>query len=258
MDPKQRLEAITVKLLNDASALRDERMRRNLLRERLAELTPHDIALLLEGIYRKAQTDHGARRLVYLLVDPGWLKDALGAEKYGSVYHASISMGLLKVSRLFTELPPRRTGIRGYDKEEEARMEFLTLGQRRALARRSVKDNIDRLLSDPDPVVIQNLLNNPRLTEREAVKIASKRPNSPEILKLLTRHSKWSKRYAVKKAIANNPYASPRTAIGLLDMLLTQDLAMISQDSTLHQQVRLTAGEIVTERSGEETGGEGG
>jgi hypothetical protein len=100
--------------------------------------------------------------------------------------------------------------VHGYDKEEEARMELLTLGERRSRSKSNVKDSIDRLLSDPDPIVITNILNNPRVTEREVLKVASKRPNSPGILKLVATHRVWSKRYAVKKAVASNPYSSPR------------------------------------------------
>ncbi len=126
-------------------------------------------------------------------------------------------------------------------------MESITLGERRSLSKRGVKESIDRLLSDPDPVVIGNILNNPRTTEREAVKIASKRPGSTEILKLLASHAKWSKRYAVRKALALNPYSPPRIVIALLEFLMAQDLRLVATDGSLHEQVRRGAEELLNE-----------
>ena len=132
--------------------------------------------------------------------------------------------------------------------EEEVRMESMTLGHRRSLSKGFKKDTLDRLLSDPDPVVISNLLDNPRLTERDVLKIASKRPNSAAILKLVAVHRVWSKRQAVKRAVAMNPYTPPRTALGLLDSMLTQELAGVAADLTLHAQVRAHAAEIREQR----------
>lgn len=127
-------------------------------------------------------------------------------------------------------------------------MELISLGERRALSKRPVKEVIDRLLSDPDLMVIGNILNNPRTTEKEVLKVASKRPNSPAILKLVAGHRKWSKRYDVMKAIALNPYTPPRVSVALLEGLMTQDLRAIADDKTLHPQVKEAAKDIVKER----------
>jgi hypothetical protein len=223
-----RLKPFAAKLLKDLSSLPEDKMKMNLLGKRLKGLEPGET----------------------LLVNPGGLREIIGEEKYRLTYHAAIDIGLEKVSRLFTDLPPHKRGPFGYDKEEEAKMEFLTLGQRRAMAKGNVKDTLDRLLSDPDTMVIGNLLNNPRITETEVLKIASKRPNSPEILKLLSTHRKWSKRYPVIKAVVFNPYTPPRISMGLLEFLLTQELESVASDKTIHPQVRLSARDLLGERNG--------
>ncbi len=244
------LEAFAAKILSDLTALPEERMRLDLLGRRLSVLEPEGAARLIDAIYKKGAEDKAARRFLSILVNPEGLKKALGEEKFGSIYHASVKMGLRKVSRLFTDLPPRKTGVAGYEKEEEAKMEFITLGQRRMMSKSNVKDTIDRLLSDPDVMVVENLLNNPRITEKEVLKIASKRPNSALILKLVSTHRVWSKRYEVKKAIILNPYTPPRISVALLDMMLTQDLKLIADDKTIHSQVRLSAKDLLNEREG--------
>lgn len=242
------LDAFIQKLLNDLIALPEEKMRSGLLGRKFSEITPEEIARIIDLLYKKGAQGRLAREAQVILVDPAGLKAALGEEKYREVYLCSIELGLRKVSRLFSELPPHRKGLSGYDKEEEARMEFISLGQRRAMSRSHEKDTIDRLLSDPDPTVIGNLLNNPRTTLKEVLKIASKRPNSVEILRLLTAHRVWSRRYEVKKAIVLNPYTPPRIAIGLLGFLLIQDLKAASADKSIHPEVRLSAKDLFEEK----------
>ena len=81
----------------------------------------------------------------------------------------------------------------------------LTLGERRSLARRPTSQSIERLLIDPDPVVIAHLLNSPRLIETDALKITSHRPQSPKILTLIFEHPKWGMRLEIKRALALHP-----------------------------------------------------
>jgi hypothetical protein len=233
----QKLKEIFTGLLRDAASLPDDKMRAEAFSRRVKTLDAAEVALLLDMLYG-APLVSSVRKLKATLVSPDMLMEALGPEKYRNTYLSALEMGLKKISGLFTDLPPLKKGLYGYSEEEEAKMEFLTLGMRRSLARTNIKDTLDRLLSDPDPVVIRNVLDNPRITEKEVLKVASKRPNSPQILKLIATHTRWSKRYDVIKAIVQNPYTPPRISIAMLDFLLRQDLKKIASDSTLHPQVR--------------------
>ncbi|MBI5599016.1 MAG: hypothetical protein HY890_04690 [Deltaproteobacteria bacterium] len=244
----EKLSQILNELLRDVESLPERTMQLGLLGRKLSGLKPDEIARLLNMLYAKEANLPASRRLKSMLIDPEGIREAIGPDRYKLTYLASIELGFKKVSRLFTDLPPHKKGVVGYDKEEEARMELLSLGQRRALSKGGMKDTLDRLLSDPDPTVIANLLSNPRITEREVLKIASKRPNSPQILKLLATHGKWSKRYAIVTAIVLNPYTPPRISTALLELLLSQDLKLVAADSTLHPQVRMGAGELLKER----------
>src|SRR3972149_7255409 len=201
----ENLEEILAELLRGMSKWPEDNMRLAFLGARLKKLAPSDVAGLFGVFYRKTGLA-SAKKMHAILISPDRLKNALGSEKYEKTRVAALELGLRRASRLFTDLPPHKKGVSGYDKEEELKMEMLSLGHRRALSKTNIKDTLDRLLSDPDPMVITNILNNPRITEKEVLKIASKRPGSPRILKLLAMHRKWSKRYAVIKAIVQNPY----------------------------------------------------
>lgn len=236
--------ALAAKLLKDLSALPEKAMRMALLLRTLSALEPEEAAGLLDAVYRRDAEDAPAALVRSLMVDNDALHAGLGDRAYNSIYLAALRCGLSRIARLFTEYDPHMEGPSGYEQEESIRIESLTLGERRALSKGGVMKNLEMLLSDPDPVVVTNLLNNPRVTEREVLKIASKRPNSGEVLKLVSLHAKWSKRYAVAKALAMNPYSPPRVSVALLDGLLAQDLRAIADDGTVHPEVRAAAREL--------------
>lgn len=173
------LEGFVGKVLKDLAALPEEAMRLALLGRRLNGLSAEDAALFIDSLYKKGPEDRLSRAALTVLVDPEGIKRILGDDKYARIYLASVELDLKKVSRLFTDLPPHKKGPAGDESEEDAKMEFITLGERRAMAKGLKKDSLVRLLSDPDPLVIGNLLNNPRITEKEVVRIASKRPAFP-------------------------------------------------------------------------------
>ena len=236
--------------LKDLCALPEQRMRLHLLGRRLSGIDPDDIAVFFNQLYKKNSQLKPVRQFKDILVNHDGITQTLGEESCKRIYMSSIKLGLDRISRLFTDLPPKKKGFSGYDNEEDGPMELITLGQRRSMAKSTEKNTLDRLLNDPDPLVISYVLDNPRIIEKDILKIASKRPNSPRILKLIAGHRKWSKRYAVIKAIVLNPYTQPRISVALLDMLLTQDLADIARDKTVHPQVKLSAKDIVEFRFG--------
>jgi len=251
------LDAYLNKVLNDLRALPEEKMRLALLAKRLAPLTPEEAAAFFNILYNKDAGDSAARKARAMLVNPDGLHNAIGVETCKRIYMASIRLGLRKISRLFTDLPPHKKGLSGYEEEEEAPMEHVPLGTRRTLSKTSAQHVLDRLLSDPDPIVISNILDNPKITEREVLKIVSKRPNSVRIIKLVSSHKKWSRRYAVMSAIARNPYTPPRISIALLELMLMQDLQEIAEDRTVHPQVMMSAKDLMEERNGgKEDGGD--
>ena len=246
----EELETFVLRVINDLGALPEEGMRLELLGRRLCALTSRYMALFFDYLYRLGTRHKGAAKARHALVNPERLREILGEAKYRGILIAAMELKLRKVSRLFSELPPHKHGVSGYDKEEEARMEYVSLGMKRTLSKGRSKDTLDRLLSDPDAIVITNILDNPRTTEHEALKIASKRPNSPRILKLLAGHRKWSKCYNVMKALALNPYTPPRLSIAILEFMLAQDLKIIMESGAVHPQVRMSAKDIFKHKKG--------
>src|SRR3990170_4464540 len=244
------LEAITARLLADLAALPESGMRLALFSRTLASLQPEEGSGIIGIILKKGPEDAGAAIVRAILVDNDGVLKSLGQAQYDSIYLASLRLGLVRVSRFFTDFEAHKEGVSGYEEEEFIKTAHLTLGERRSLARSHLIKHLEKLLSDPDPVVIENLLNNPRITEKEVLKIASKRPNSPHVLKRVALHKKWSKRYDVLKAVSRNPYTPTRISIALVEFMLVQDLSAISEDTTIHPEVKQAAEEVLFDRGG--------
>lgn len=117
----------------------------------------------------------------------------------------------------------------------------ITLGERRAWARRPDRALIDQLLLDPDPMVIDNLLANPRVVEADVLRVASRRPASAEVLSLVFRHARWGRRPAVQAALVQNPFTPVEIAVGLVELV---DLALarrLAREPSIHLVVRSRA-----------------
>lgn len=117
----------------------------------------------------------------------------------------------------------------------------LTPGERTSAARTTDRLLIDRLLHDRDPRVIRALLDNPRVVERDVIKIAALRPTAPEVLTTIANHDRWSQNYRVRKSLAFNPCSPTPLARQLLRTLLRQDLLALRDSGALAPELRADA-----------------
>lgn len=109
------------------------------------------------------------------------------------------------------------------------------------MARGGNRDRLDRLLFDQDPIVIRMLLNNPRITEADAGRIAARRPNSADILRAVFAHPRYARSRVVQLALAQNPYTPTDVATALLAVLDRPSILTLSQEPSVHPVVRARA-----------------
>lgn len=113
----------------------------------------------------------------------------------------------------------------------------LPLGVRRSLARGMDVRVLEKLLLDPDPIVLDHLLRNPRLTEEHAVRIAARRPISEPALRAISESARFGVRPRVRAAIARNPYCSTDLALRLVGTLPLSVLREMRADGALDPPV---------------------
>ena len=136
--------------------------------------------------------------------------------------------------------PPETAPVPDYGGGRE-----LTVGERRSLARAPTRRAFDKLLSDPHPLVMRQLLENPRLTEDDVVRIAARRPLRPEAVTAIARSERWLKRPRVRLAILLNPGSPPSIAMPLLAACTRGELLEIVHGSDTSKVLRSTARELL-------------
>ena len=117
----------------------------------------------------------------------------------------------------------------------------LTLGERKTLARKSSRGMFDRLLADPHPSVIENLLNNSKTTEDDVVRLAAKRPLSSRIMAEVARHPRWNVRQRVRMALVLNPGCPPEIGVPLVGLLRRSELDTLAAHAGAHPEIRQAA-----------------
>ncbi len=124
----------------------------------------------------------------------------------------------------------------------------LSLGERRALARRPTRASLEQLLADPHPLVIRNLLANPKLVEDDVVRLAARRPARAEVLAEIAKNPRWAHRVRVRRAIVFNPWSPPEQAVPLVGLLARVDLVAVVAAPDLPVHVRAAALELLERR----------
>lgn len=124
----------------------------------------------------------------------------------------------------------------------------LSLGERKALARKPSRAAFDKLLRDPHPLVIGQLLANPRLTEDDLVRVAARRPANPEAQRAISRTA-WLCRARVRMALIHNPGTPSAIAIPLLAACTRPELAEVRAGSECSLSLREIADELFALRS---------
>lgn len=119
----------------------------------------------------------------------------------------------------------------------------LSLGERKGLARVPTRKRFDSLLLDPHPAVLEKLLQNPRLTESDVLRVVAQRPARVELQALVARSPRWILRARIRTAIALNPLTPPWQSVPLLSTFNRQDLKRVLESPQVPVVVRECARE---------------
>jgi hypothetical protein len=166
------------------------------------------------------------------------------------LYEAAAGAQLPAIARLFLVASPSTMDTRQLARSLAPERSLapsgrvLTLGERKALARTSEREQISLLLRDPHPAVVAVLLENPHVTEADIVRIGATRPAVPASLAVIAAHPRWSVRHAVKRALVRNPSTPLADAIRLATTLAPQELRELAADHALPAALRTHAADV--------------
>ena len=234
------------KLIRSVVALPELKMRVAWLAERFEGRADESSAWQLDQLASWSQLSHDDAReamlaLAVLLaqrMDSAWL---------WALYQTAKRSGLIHLERLVRPTsssgPPAREAVE-IPVPNYGGARPLTVGERRTLARRPTRVQLERLLHDPHPLVIAQVLESPPLTEEDVITIATRRPAYVPALQLLAQSPRWIIRRRVRLSLILNPGCPHGLAVPFLSTCPREDLKLIIETTTTSIVLRAVAHEL--------------
>ncbi len=133
------------------------------------------------------------------------------------------------------------------------RLVSLTAGERIALARVAPRGVIAALLGNRDPRCIAALLDNPRFTEADALRLPGSNGN-PACVLVLLRHAVWGRRRGVATAIVQRGAVPVGIALGILPALPLAELRGVAASDAAPAVLRAAARTLAAARTRTQNG----
>jgi hypothetical protein len=238
------------RILRTLAAMNDPRKGARYLGDAVAALPPDAVAAVLQDLLDAVERrDPGAELAVQSML----CREMRSSWRPGlsrQVQSFARREGKFDLAAMLLELPEMDSRFVPTSGNLPKDLKDVPLGVRKAWARQDNEFVIDRLIADPDPAVVANLLDNRRLLLRDVIRIASNKDAGEEILELIATHHRWISLYPVKVTLAHNPATPVRIALGLLRLLMTTDLKELLAVGRVSGVVARRTRELLQERGG--------
>ena len=130
------------------------------------------------------------------------------------------------------------------------RIMMMGMKDRARMAMKGDREARNILIRDPNRVIMQAVVNNPRITEQEIEKIAAMRSIPEEILRQIGNNRQWSRHYPVIHNLARNPRTPIANVLTILSRLQLKDLSALSKNRNVSDAVRRQALRLTQARTG--------
>ncbi len=104
------------------------------------------------------------------------------------------------------------------------------------------------LIKDPNRVVATAVLQNPRITEDEVIRIAQSRNVCDDVLRAIASSREWTRNYQVKLALVQNPKTPLSISLKFLPHLYERDLQNISKSKNIPTALSMAARKMIGEK----------
>lgn len=121
---------------------------------------------------------------------------------------------------------------------------------RTKLALQGDRESRNILIRDPNRIVAQAVVNNPRITDQEIEKISAMRSIPEEILRQIAANRQWSRNYSIAHNLARNPRTPIANCLNILPRLQMKDLNALAKNRNVSDAVRRQALRLSQTRAG--------
>lgn len=126
----------------------------------------------------------------------------------------------------------------------------MTMKDRVKLAMKGDREARNILIRDPNRVVAQAVVQNPRITEQEVEKIAAMRTVPNDVLRQIAINRQFVRNYIIMLNLARNPRTPIGNVVSILTRLQLRDLQSLVKDRNVSEAVRKQAHRLVNARTG--------
>jgi hypothetical protein len=174
-------------------------------------------------------------------------------------------LGLEFIEEIYEETPEQRQAIvnkiLGEFKSEDMdlpserisiinRIMKMGMKDRTRLAMKGDREARNILIRDPNRIVAQAVVNNPRITDQEIEKISAMRSIPEEILRQIAASRQWSRNYSIVHNLARNPRTPIANCMNILSRLQLKDLNGLAKNRNVSDAVRRQALRLSQARAG--------
>jgi hypothetical protein len=126
----------------------------------------------------------------------------------------------------------------------------MSMKDRVRLAMKGDREARTILIRDPNRIVAQAVVQNPRISEQEIEKIAAMRTVTEDVLRQIASNRQWARNYAVMHTLARNPRTPMANVLNILSRLQLRDLVALSKNRNVSDAVRRQAMRLSQARAG--------
>jgi hypothetical protein len=121
---------------------------------------------------------------------------------------------------------------------------------RMRLAMKGDREARNIFIRDPNRIISQAVVANPRITEQEIEKIAAMRSVTEDVLRHIGNSRQWSRSYPIIHNLARNPRTPMANVLPILTRLQLRDLAALAKNRNVPDAVRKQALRLSQMRTG--------
>lgn len=176
-------------------------------------------------------------------IDDSWLSMDL----YEEIYEETPEQRQAIVNKILGELKGE-----GGDENEHVslirKILLMNMKDRIKYALKGDREVRNILIRDPNRVVSEAVIKNPKITDQEVEKIAAMRTITSDILRQIGINRQWLRSYGIIHNLARNPRTPMPIIIGIIPRLMPKDLKSLGQNRNVPDAVRQNAARLAATR----------
>ena len=180
-------------------------------------------------------------------IDDSWLS----LEYIEEIYEETDEQRQAAVNKILGEMRAENDGeISGERVSMISRLLNMNMKDRIRMAMKGNREARNILIRDPNRVVAQAVIQNPKITEHEVEMITKMRTVPEDVLRQIAINRQWARSYVIIHNLALNPRTPVGNAITILPRLQLRDLLSASKNRNVPDAIRRHALRLANARTG--------